>query len=69
MENFPNWMRGKVTQIQETQGIPIKRNPKRPTARHIIITMAKIPRQRGNLKGRKGETGSNIQGSPDKVSN
>ena len=37
MENFPNLMREKVTQVQETQRVPIKRNPKRPTSRHIII--------------------------------
>ena len=30
MENFPNLMREKVTQIQETQRIPSKRNPKGP---------------------------------------
>ena len=40
MENFPNLMREKVTQIQESQRVPSKRNPKRPTARHIIIKMA-----------------------------
>ena len=65
MENFPNLMREKVTQIQETQRVPSKRNPKRPTARHIMI---KIPRQREDLKGSKGKKGSNIQGSPNKVS-
>ncbi|KAF6125262.1 hypothetical protein HJG60_009781 [Phyllostomus discolor] len=32
MENFPNLMKEKVTQIQETQRVPIKRNPKRPTS-------------------------------------
>ena len=37
MENFPNLMREKVTQIQESQRVPNKRNQKRPTARHIII--------------------------------
>ena len=42
MENFPNLMREKVTQIQQTQRVPSKRNPKRPTARHIIIKMAKF---------------------------
>ena len=42
MENFPNRMREKVTQIQETQRVPIKRNPKRPIARNIIIKMAKF---------------------------
>ena len=67
MENFPNLRREKVTQIQETQRIPIKRIPKRPTARNIIIKMANS-KKRKNLKGSKGETGS-IQGSPDKVSN
>ena len=42
MENFPNLMREKVTEIQETQRVPSNRNPKRPTARHIIIKMAKF---------------------------
>ena len=42
MENFPNLMGEKVTQIQETQRVPSKRNPKRATARHIIIKMAKF---------------------------
>ena len=42
MENFPNLRREKVTQIQETQRVPIKRNPKRPNARHIIIKMVKF---------------------------
>ena len=67
MENFPNLRREKVTQIQETQRVPSKRNPKRPTARHIKIKVAKF-QDKENLKGSKGETGSNIQGSPDKVS-
>ena len=42
MENFPNLMREKVTQIQEIQRVPSERNPKRSTARHIIIKMAKV---------------------------
>ena len=50
MENFPNLMREKVTQIQETQRVPSKRNPKRPTARHIIIKMAKLQDKERILK-------------------
>ena len=42
MENFPNLRREKVTQIQETQTDPSKRNLKRTTARHIIFKMAKF---------------------------
>ena len=68
MENFPNLRREKVTQIQETQRVPSKRNPKRPTARHIIITMAKFQDKERILKAAKEETGSNIKGSPNKVS-
>ena len=43
-------MREKVTQIQETQRVPSKRNPKRPTARHIIIKMAKFQNKERILK-------------------
>ena len=68
MENFPNLMREKVTQIQESQTVPIKRNPKRPTARHIIIKMAKFQGKERILKAAREKKGSNIQGSPDKVS-
>ena len=40
--NFPKLMREKVTQIQETQRVPNKRNPKNPTSRHIINKVAKF---------------------------
>ena len=50
MENFPNLITEKVTQTQETQRVPIKRNPKRPTARHIIIKMAKFQDKERILK-------------------
>ena len=56
IENFHNVMREKVTQIQESQRVPSKRNPKRHTARHVIIKNGKIPRQREDIKGNKGET-------------
>ena len=50
MENFPNLMREKVTQIKESQTVPLKRNPKRPTARHIIIKIAKFQDKERILK-------------------
>ena len=43
-------MREKVTQIQETQRVPSKRSPKRPTARHIIIKTAKFQNKERILK-------------------
>ena len=60
-------MREKVTQMQEAQRVPIKKEPKMLTPRHIIMKMVKF-KDRENLKGSKGEIGSNIQGSTDKAS-
>ena len=48
MENFGNLMTEKVTQIQESQRVLSKRNPKRPTSRHIIIKMANSKTKRGS---------------------
>ena len=50
IENFPNLMREKVTQIQEADRVPIKRNPKAPSPTHIIIKMAKFKDKERNLK-------------------
>ena len=50
MENFAILRREKVTQIQETQRLPSKRNPKRPTAIHITIKMAKFEEKERILK-------------------
>ena len=64
MENFPNLMREKVTQIQEAQRVPMKRNPKRPTLRHIIIKMAKFQDKERILKAAREKQ----EGSPNKTS-
>ena len=50
MENFPNLRREKVTQIQETQTVPNKWNPKSPTARHSKIKMARFQDKERILK-------------------
>ena len=64
MENFPNLMRQKVTQIQETQRVPSKRNPKRPTARHIIIKMAKFQHRERILKAAREKQEVTYKGAP-----
>ena len=64
MENFPNLMREKVTQIQESQRIPSKRNPKRPTARHIIIKMAKFQDKERILKEAREKQEVTYKGAP-----
>ena len=64
MENFPNLMREKVTQIQEIQRVQSKRNPKRPTARHIIITMAKFQDKERILKAAREKQKVTYKGAP-----
>ena len=64
MENFPNLMREKITQIQETQRVPSKRNPKRPTARHIIIKMAKFQDKEIILKAAREKKEVTFKGAP-----
>ena len=44
MENFSNLVNEVDIQVQEAQRVPNKMNPKRPTARHIIIKRLKKTR-------------------------
>ena len=64
MENFPNLMREKVTQIQESPRVPIKRNPKRPTSRHNIIKMAKFQDKERILKAAREKHEVTYKGAP-----
>ena len=67
MENFPNLIREKVTQIQETQRVPSKRNPKRLTARHIIIKMAKFQDKESVLKAAREKQEVTYKGAPRRL--
>ena len=64
MENFPNLRREKMTKIQETQRVPNKRNPKRPTAIHIIIYMAKSQNKQKILKAAREKQEVAYKGAP-----
>ena len=52
-ENFPNWVKETDIQVQEAQRVPNKINPKRATARHIIIKMQKVKDKERILKAAK----------------
>ena len=41
-ENFPNMGKEIVNQVQEVQRVPYRINPRRNTARHILIKLSKI---------------------------
>ena len=49
-ENFPNLAKETDIQVQESQRVPDKMNPKRPTPRHIIINLLKVKDKERILK-------------------
>ncbi|MCH3817840.1 hypothetical protein LZB41_09365 [Campylobacter jejuni] len=62
VENFPKMGKEIITQVQETQRVPNRINPRRNTPRHIINQMNKDQTQRRNIKSSKGKTTTNTQG-------
>ena len=64
MKNYPNLMTERVTQIQETQRVPSKNNAERPTARHIIVKMAKFQDKERILKGAREKQEVTYMGVP-----
>ena len=57
-------MREKATKIQETQRVPNNRNPKRPTARHIIVKVAKFQDKERVLKATREKQEVTYKGAP-----
>ena len=50
VENFPKMGKEKITQVQETQRVPNRINPRRNTPRHILIKLTKIKHKEQILK-------------------
>ena len=64
MENFSNLMREKVTQIQDTQRVPSRRNPKSPTSTHVIIKTANFQDKERILKAAREKKEVTYKGTP-----
>ena len=50
VENFPKMGREIITQVQETQRVPNRINPRQNTPRHILIKLTKIKHKEQILK-------------------
>ena len=50
VENFPKMGKEIVTQVQETQRIPNRINPRKNTPRHMLIKLTKIKHKEQILK-------------------
>ena len=55
-----------ATQVQETQRVPNRINPRRNTPRHILIKLTKI-KHKEQIKSSKGKTTNNTQGIPIRI--
>ena len=56
-----------ITQVQETQRVPNRINPRQNTPRHILIKLTKIKLKEQILKSSKGKTTNNTQGIPIRI--
>ena len=66
-ENFPNVAKEvDLQEVQETQRVPKKLDPRRNTPRHIIITLAKIKQTERILRSSKRKGHSYLQRSSHK---
>ena len=63
-KNFPNLKKETDMQIQEVQRVPNNMNLKRPTAKHIIIKMAKLKDKERMLKAAREIQKINNKGTP-----
>ena len=67
-ENFPNLVNEIDIQVQETQRVPNKLDPKRNTPRHIIIKMPKVKDKEGILKAEREKQRVTYKGVPIRLS-
>ena len=67
VENFPKMGKEIVTQVQETQRVPNRINPRRNTPRHILIKLTKIKHKEQILKAAREKQHITHKGIPIKI--
>ena len=66
VENFPKMGKKIVTQVQETQRVPNRINPRQNTPRCILIKLTKIKHKEQILKASREKQTNNTQGDSHK---
>ena len=64
VENFSNMGKEIVNQVQETQRVPYRINPRRNTPRHILIKLSKIKYRENILKAAREKKQITHKGIP-----
>ena len=64
VENLPKMGKEIITQVQETQRVPNRINPRRNTPRHILIKLTKIKHKEEILKAEGKNNKQHTRGFP-----
>ena len=67
VESFPKMGKEIITQVQETQRVPNRINPRRNTPRHILIKLTKIKHKENILKAARGKQQITHKGIPIRI--
>ena len=67
VENFPKMGKEIITQVQETQRVPKRINPRRNTPRHILIKLTKIKHKEQILKAAREKQQISHKGIPMRI--
>ena len=68
MENFPNMGKEIVTQVQEAQRVPYRKNPRKNTPGHILMKLTKIKFKEKILKAAREKQKITYKGIPIRLS-
>ena len=67
VENFPKMKKEIATQVQKTQRVPNRINPRRNTPRHIVIKLTKIKHKEQILKAAREKQQITHKGIPIRI--
>ena len=67
VENFPKMGKKIITQVQETQRVPNRINPRQNTPRHILIKLTKIKRKEQILTAASEKQQISYKGIPIRI--
>ena len=67
VESFPKMRKEIIIQVQETQRLPNRMNPRRNTPRHILIKLTKIKHKKQTLKAAREKEQITHKGIPIRI--
>ena len=67
VENFSKMGKEIISQVQETQRVPNRINPRRNTPRHILITLTKVKHKEQILKAARENQQITHKGNPIRI--